>query len=276
MNIAIKILLFFLVAQALGLYAGVVVLTDLLKNPYVSPFLISTDKANPENAFLLFVFVLLGAAIMALLIKKFFTHELIFAVLEYFLIAVSSSIVFYSFLRVLFGYEISMAIGILLALALAMAKFFFAPLKNIAAIMATAGVGVVFGVSFSPEVVIIFIILLTVYDYVAVFITKHMVDFASFVIKKNMAFTITAKGIVEGKEKMIDIGSGDFTVPVTLEVALLSFNPVASLAALVGAAIAVGVFLYFVWKKHIVLPALPPISLGMFVALLLGFLAGLY
>lgn len=275
MNLVIKIVLFFLIAQLIGLYTGVVVLNDLTRNPYVSPFIIPADKAGMENALWLFAYIVLGAIIMVVLIRKFFAHKILFVLLEYFLIAVSSSIVFYSFLRLGFDYGVSVAVGIILALALAAIKFVFPSFKNIAAILATAGVGAVFGASFSPSVIIAFIILLAIYDYVAVFITQHMVDFANFVVKRDMAFTISAKGLVEGKEKRIDIGSGDFTVPITLEVALFSFNPQAALVVLAGALVAVSVFLYFVWKKHVVLPALPPISLGMFAALLLGLLTGI-
>jgi len=275
-SILTKLVVFFLMAQIIGLYTGVVVIADLLKNPYITPLLVET-KDDINNAFLLFLYILIGAAVMILLIKKFSINEIIFLLLEFLLISAPSSIVFYAFLRLFFDdYAISMVIAIILALLLAASKFAFPQLKNFAAILATAGVGVVFGISLSPQVVMLFLVLLTVYDYFAVFITKHMIDFANFVIKKNLAFTITAEATIEGQKKRVDIGSGDFVAPITFEVSLIAFNPIASLVVLGGAFIAATIFLYFVWKKHIVLPALPPIVFGMFVAFLLGLVFGLY
>ena len=125
----------------------------------------------------------------------------------------------------------------------------------------------------------LFLILLSIYDFLSVFATKHMVEMAEFIVKKDMAFTVTARAPPEkpgGKEQRIDLGTGDMIAPIMLEVSALSISPVASACVFIGAVVSMGIFLTFVFRKKMVLPALPPIVLGMIVGLLAGYLLGLY
>jgi hypothetical protein len=64
--------------------------------------------------------------------------------------------------------------------------------------------------------------------------------------------------------------------PIMMEVSALTISPIASAFVFIGAVVSMGLFLTYVWKKKMVLPALPPIVLGMIVGLLAGFLLGLY
>ena len=203
----------------------------------------------------------------------------VFRVLEFVMIATSSSIVFYAFLRLALGYGDSTMMGIILGLAFAAAKGLRPSLKNAAAILATAGVGVVFGISLGLFPVVLFLILLSIYDYLSVFTTKHMVEMANFVVQKDLAFTVTARGPPPApgeREQRVDLGTGDMVAPIMLEVSAMTFNPVATVFAFAGAVISLWLFLFYVWKKKMVLPALPPIVLGMLTALLIGFLVHAY
>lgn len=279
MRMITAILAFFIIAQLLGMYTGAMILLDMTQNPYVSGLVVTADAEEPLNAVLFLVYVLMGAAVMMLLIRLFGLHPLVFRVMEFVLIATSSSIVFYAFLRLFAGYEASMTLGIALGLALSSAKMLRPQLKNAAAILATAGVGVIFGISLGMLPVILFLILLSIYDYLSVFATKHMVALADFVVQKDLAFTVTAKAppVRPGeKERRIDLGTGDLIAPIIMEVSALAFNPVATLFVFAGAVISMGMFLFLVSKKRMVLPALPPIVLGMIVFLLIGFLLKAY
>ncbi len=270
------IILFFILSQALGIYTGVVILTDITENPYVSSLVVTTDTASPVNALLFIVYVLVGAAVMMILIRKFGLHLIVFRIMEFLLISTASSIVFYSFLRIFYGYEVSTLGGMMLGLTLAAVKLFRPSFKNTAAVLATAGVGVIFGISLAPLPVIIFLLLLAIYDYISVFKTKHMVEMADFVVKKDLAFTVTSKAIVEGKERRIDLGTGDLIAPVIFEVSTLTYSPVATIFVFTGALVALAVFLMMVWKKRVVLPALPPLVFGMLLFFFLGMVLGFY
>jgi presenilin-like A22 family membrane protease len=273
------ILVFFMLAQILGIFTGFIVLTDLYRNPYVSFLVITTDSEQPVNALLFVLYILFGAVLMMVLVKFFSHHFFIFRILEFVLIAAASSIVFYAFLRLASGYTVSTFGGILFGLLFSTTKLAMHSLKNAAAIFATAGVGVVFGISLGIVPLIFFLIFLSIYDYISVFATKHMVELADFVVEKDLAFTVTAKELPVrpgAKEKRIDLGTGDLIAPIMLEVSALSFSVAAAGLVFLGAMVAMSIFLALVWKRRTVLPALPPIVLGMVSGLLAGFMLGLY
>jgi presenilin-like A22 family membrane protease len=270
------IVLFFVLSQLLGIYSGVVILSDFYQNPYVSSLVVTTDTESPANALFFMIYIIVGAAIMIFLIRKFGLHLIIFRAMEFVLLSTASSIVFYSFLRIFFGFDTSTMGGIILGLSLASIKVLKPSFKNVAAVLATAGVGVIFGISLTPLPVILFLLLLSAYDYVSVFKTKHMVEMADFIVKKELAFTVTSKEIIRGKERRIDLGTGDLIAPVIFEVSTLSYSPAATVLVFLGALLSLAAFLLIVWKKRIVLPALPPIVFGMLLFFLLGMILGFY
>jgi len=270
---------FFIVAQLLGIFTGMIVLTDLDTNPYIDELKITTDTEAPSNALIFIAYILVGAVFMLLLIKFFKNFPIVFMIMEFLLIATASSIVFYAFMRVFTGFEISTMGGIIIGLLFSAVRLFIRDLKNTAAILATAGVGVIFGISLGILPLILFLVMLSIYDYLSVFATRHMVELADFVVTRDLAFTVTARGPPPKKgekQKRIDLGTGDMIAPIMLEVSALSFNPIASGMVFIGAVVAMAIFLTLVWKKKMVLPALPPIVLGMITFLMAGFLIGLY
>ncbi|MBU0527751.1 hypothetical protein KKE92_04680 [Candidatus Micrarchaeota archaeon] len=278
MRLLFSILALFIIAQLLGIFTGLTVISDLNRNPYVEELVITQNADEPTNALFFIGYILFGAAFMIILIRVFKRFGILFTLMEFMLISTSSSIVFYAFLRIILGYEISTMIAILMGLSFSVLKWLRPQLKNSAAVLATAGVGTIFGISLGVLPLIIFLVFLSIYDYLSVFMTKHMVELANFVVKKDLAFTITARSPAKkGKrEKRIDLGTGDIIAPIMLEVSTLSFNPIATVFVFVGAVVSLGLFLTVVWKSKMVLPALPPIVSGMIISLLIGFLLGFY
>ncbi len=268
MNLLQKMLLFFVIAQLLGIFTGFMIFLDYERNPYVSALTVTTEKEDPFNAFYFLAYILIGAGVMLILVRKLGLYQLVFRALEFFLLSSSTSIVFYSFFRLFAGFEPSMVGGVVFGLGMATAKLFNASLKNAAVLLAVAGVGVVFGLSLGVVPSIIFLILLSVYDYLSVFVTKHMVELANFIIKKDLAFTVTAREKVPGRrEKRIDMGTGDLIAPIMLEVSLLTYDFAASAFVFLGALLSLSLFLHMAVKRKVVLPALPPIVGGSLVGL---------
>lgn len=269
----------FIIAQILGMFTGAAIIRDIEKNPYVSSMVVTNNADDPMNAVFFILYILLGAVVMVLLIRKFAVFPILFRFIEFMMIASASSIAIYAILRLGLDYELSTSLAIIFALAFSALRLKFPDLKNAAAIMATAGVGTVFGISLGLFPLILFLVLLSIYDFLAVFKTKHMVEMANFVVQKNMAFTVTAKAPPEKmgqKEQRIDLGTGDMVAPIMLEVATMAFKPAATIFVFIGAVISFGLFIGLVYKKKMVLPALPPIVAGMIIALLIGFLVGAY
>ncbi|MCL4404549.1 presenilin family intramembrane aspartyl protease, partial [Candidatus Marsarchaeota archaeon] len=132
---------------------------------------------------------------------RFYHGARLFRVIEGVVIFIAS---FYVFL-VLLAYatqstNISTIGAIILAFALVAAKNKWVKLKNVAAIIASIGVGAVLGFGFSFFAAIVFMGLLAIYDFVAVFITKHMITLANVVTENNLAFMVDMSEI-EGVPK---------------------------------------------------------------------------
>ncbi|NYZ74361.1 hypothetical protein H0O00_04420, partial [Candidatus Micrarchaeota archaeon] len=238
MRLLATMLLIFIAAQLLGIFTGIAVLTDMSSNPFVSDLVVTTDASDPVNALFFMGYILAGAVLMMVMIRYFGLSQLLFRAMEFFLVASTSSIVFYAFLRLVAGYEVSTLAGIFMGLAFSGARAYLHGLKNAAAVFATAGVGVIFGVSLGLVPMLIFLIFLSFYDFLAVFATKHMVALAEFVVKKDLAFTVTARAPpvrLGEREQRIDLGTGDMIAPIMLEVATLQVSPVATLFVFVGA-----------------------------------------
>ena len=120
MKNVITIIAFFILAQLIGMFTGIVIIIDFNNNPYVSSLAMSGNSTDPTNAVFFLTYVLGGAVLMILLIRFFKKQEFLFRFLEFILISTSSSIVFYSFLRFVMGYDFSMlgciALGLIFAL----------------------------------------------------------------------------------------------------------------------------------------------------------------
>ncbi|MBI5051589.1 hypothetical protein HZC08_02405 [Candidatus Micrarchaeota archaeon] len=198
-----------------------------------------------------------------------------FRVIEFLMISVSSSIVFYSLIRVFYGFELSMFVGVVAGIGLAIVKLLEERAKNVAAVLATAGVGAIFGSSLGVYVSLLFLVLLSIYDYIAVFKTKHMVEMANYMVKNELAFTVTARRYIpeRKKEARIDLGTGDLIAPIFVAVSSFELGHYAPVFVVAGSTITLIVFLRLALKGKVVLPALPPLALGCIISLLVWYAA---
>ncbi|MFA5077684.1 MAG: presenilin family intramembrane aspartyl protease, partial [Candidatus Micrarchaeia archaeon] len=205
----------FILTQALGLYSGTFIIDDARGNEIVSSLgMVSAQPGSGlESAFYMLMYVLFGALAM-FLVLKFYKGDFLLRLIEFAVISVSSSIVFYALLKPLLHITmLSAGLAIILALAFAAAKMIHPGLRNIAAVVATAGAGAVFGFSLGFFPALVFLVLLSIYDYIAVFKTKHMVEMADAVSKKQMAFVISSREKTEHGEIGFELGTGDMLMP---------------------------------------------------------------
>jgi len=205
----------------------------------------------------------------------------------------ASSVVFFAVAMSLgVDFAPALLLGGALAALLAAAKFFWQGAKNAAAVISSAGVGAIFGFSLGFLPAVIFTILLSIYDYIAVFKTRHMVEMARELSTRQLSFAVTAKDVPARKPKetaevyverankegeRLDLGTGDLSVPAMLSVSAYTLGPnglIYSLAVAAGSTVALYALLKFVSKQKVFLPALPPICLGGVLALLAVKLAG--
>lgn len=256
-----NLLFLFLAAQLLGVYSGVFITQDAKTNEVITQLHVVAEPGAPASVLYLFFYVLLGALAMYLLVK-FYKGDLLFILIEFAVVSFASSIVFYSFLKPLLALtEISIIISIVLGLALAFLKAALPGLRNIAAVLATAGAGAVFGFSLTFYAAIIFLILLSIYDYIAVFKTRHMVEIAESLSRRQTSFMISSKQKTEAGEIRFELGTGDMLLPIILGVSGFQINPIYSAIVLVASVFSLFVLFILLTRKKAVLPALPVIAI---------------
>lgn len=92
---------------------------------------------------------------------------------------------------------------------------------------------------------LILISAIAVYDYIAVFVTKHMITLANALYGSSFmgGITFAAKKIKKG---VVMLGGGDIVFPaIFIDALYLNYPPLASILALVGAAVGISVILFF-------------------------------
>ncbi len=295
MKTYLQVALFFALTQIIGIFAGIVLIQGAMANPDIQSLSVAPmpNANDPANALFFLGYILIGA-VMVILVSRYYEGMIMFQLLESMVIFSASSIVFFAFalFPLNMGLMEALAFGGALGLALAAAKFIWVEAKNAAAIISSAGVGAIFGFSLGFLPAVIFTILLSIYDYIAVFKTRHMVEMARELSTRQLSFAVTAKEVPERKQNekvevyaerakkegdRLDLGTGDLSVPAMVAVSAYTLGPnglIYSIAVATGSTIALYALLKFVSKERVFLPALPPICLGGMLGLLLVKLAG--
>lgn len=243
-------------------------------------------------------FIIVGMAfflIFMLVILKIYKGDLLFKLLESVVIFTTSFIVF---LGILWYFNGSIISAFILALIFTILKFYLPKMRNITGVISSIGMAVMFSLFLSLFEAILFVLFMCLYDFFAVFISKHMIFMAKEFSKRNLSFSLASKEKVqvtkikttyvmemgvkkEIKEKYIEeelehleLGTGDISLPLAF--GLVVFKTFyANLGAAIISFIMVSIFstialsytLYFVKKHKLFLPALPPIIFGSLVGL---------
>ena len=205
-----QLVLLFLATQALGLFTA-----DYLVREGVRATLVTDNPEDVENSLGLFAYILGFTAVLLVLIK-FLKDQWLYWVFK----CLETAAVFFASLLVFNAFTDSLLI-LLAAAALVVARLFFTAnlwLRNLATVLSTAGAGALIGGSLGVWPVAVLLGLLCVYDYVAVFKTKHMVTLAKSVASKNLSFTYA----LPTKEHVFELGAGDMVMPLTFAASALA------------------------------------------------------
>lgn len=146
-------------------------------------------------------------------------------------------------------------------------------LHDFAMISGVVGIGGVLGLSFSPLVMVVILIIFSIYDYIAVYKTKHMVKIAKemveagailgFILPQKISDLLADLKEVKPGGKFLILGGGDIAFPLIFSVSLIPLGILNSLIvgffAFLGLLVSFLLFIYQKTRKPI--PALPPIAL---------------
>jgi len=230
----------------------------------------SVAKASQTNLLHLAIYFVVGTAILAALSSSDFkrTRGVVFKSL--FLLAVGTG----ALLLLQFWIPLQWGLLILLALLITWAFYQYVLIHDLLVILGIAGAGSWLGLSFTPQLVILLLLIFSVYDFIAVYKTKHMVKMAKAMVEANsiVGLIIPAQvkdftekiSEVQPGGKFLVVGGGDVVFPLIL---CVSFVPESMTKALImigfsllGLGFSFWVFVTQKIKKPI--PALPPITLG--------------
>ncbi len=295
MKSIVVIILIFLIIQALGLYIGSKYIELIRIGEVVTPEVIpGVSSEAPEISIYIFVYIIAVTVLILFIIK---VKKSILRGLEAFVIFVPSWIITFpilipfpiqniwnNFIEHMLSplgslgqiFFIALSLDFLFALALTVWKFLRPTIfsQNVAAIFSGSGVGALLGLSLGIVPCIIFMMILSVYDFVSVFITKHMVSMAKAITERPMAFTIAAPHEFKkakyvptknAKQKVhiFQLGLGDIIIPLMFSVSIMNrFTIFNSIAAVIGSMIALIVLTMIITRKPMALPALPFVCAG--------------
>ena len=144
---------------------------------------------------------------------------------------------------------------------------------NLGMILAVAGVGAVMGLSLTPIATVLLLLILSFYDIIAVYKTRHMVQLAENMIRARAISGIvipqTSKDWFESLEnirpggRFMILGSGDLIMPLILAASVAGLHGLAA-GLTVFLFSSIGLFLtYFLFvtqRKKRPMAALPPIA----------------
>ncbi|MEK6902051.1 MAG: presenilin family intramembrane aspartyl protease [archaeon] len=211
-GLILQLAMYFVIVNLIGLYVGYNLIQQF---DGTTPPIINDNPDDPINSLGLLAYMLVGTAFILLAIK-FLPDKILYWVLkgmETLALIVTSLIVLQVF--------VILELALVLAVGLVCIRI-FAPQyliwRNISSIMATIGVGSLLGASIGVWPVIVFLIALAVYDYIAVFKTKHMVKMAKAVAKKNLSFTFA----LPTAKHQFELGTGDLVMPLVFGVSILN------------------------------------------------------
>ncbi len=207
---------------------------------------------RPATSFLLFGLVIV-ATIIVLILIKYKLSFLLYYFTEYVGLFVISFLVLTPF--------INMYIAVGLSLSAVILRYTVKQFKKVSVVILAVGIAALLGASLHVIPVIAFLILLSVYDVLAVRKTKHMQVIAEDVYERGGSQIFT----FDTKEETFVLGAADIILPSILVVSVhLNYSALeaffTSLFALTGLLLA---------TRQKEAPALPYASLG-----ILGFLIG--
>lgn len=195
--------------------------------------------------------------------------------------------------EIIFRVWIGDSAAIFIAFALILTRYLMPRIviHNIAIIIAVVGVAINFGLSLDPFDAVLLLIAISVYDFLAVYVTGHMVRMFRSTVSLGTVFAIIVPdkffGLFEkisdvaknkGKtllENFVYLGGGDLAFPLILGVsAAMKYSSGSAIFVLIGAILGLFVLnLIFTAQKEMrPMPAMPALA----VFSILGFLASLF
>lgn len=174
------------------------------------------------------------------------------------------------FLNLRFSPALSLIVMFIMALSYLKPSLVFS--HNLLMIFGLAGIASTFGLNLKPETVILLLLFFSVYDFIAVYKTKHMVKMAKDMMEAGTIFGLIIPSSISDfktnvKEvrpggKFLILGGGDIAFPLLLSTSLLSEGILSAVIVAIFSLIGLFAGFYFFINQKVrrPIPALPPIA----------------
>ena len=173
-----------------------------------------------------------------------------------------------------FGAFVSQTLAIILSLILIFSYVLwpYVWLHDLVLILTLPGIAALIGVSLNPWTVVALLIVMSVYDYVAVYKTKHMVKMAKAMIAGRAIFAMIFPEHWHGfkfpvseahpGEGFMMLGTGDFVFPLVMASSAFTLSSFASWLVLSFSLLGLLIMhlIFFSQKIRRPMPALPPLA----------------
>lgn len=252
-----------MVVQILGLLSA----WAFLKSVPAPPIKMETA---PSIIWFLAAFAIITIAIILLL--KYFKFPKMYSGFFAFVIFIGAEAIFSIFLPVW--------LAVISAAGIVALRFVWPNVatQNLAVIVGVAGVGAQIGILLNVWAVIALLAVLSIYDYIAVFRTRHMVEMFKGLMEQGTALAIVIPESFSGfgkkmemvsaekmkeksKRNFLMLGTGDLAFPLIFSVAALDISIYSAIAVIVGSLFGIFMIHWLITAKKIkALPALPPLA----------------
>lgn len=274
-SVTLLLVLLFVAAQIVGLFVvseyvtfetvtvGNITYQEEVYKPL--PYDLERPQFAKETSYLPIIAIILISTVLVLIIVKF-GARLLWKVWFFLSVWFCLMIAFGAFLD-------KHWIALLIALILALLKVFrIHPLiHNLTELFIYGGLAAVFTPVLSLFSISILLVLISIYDFIAVHKTKHMVGMAEFQAKMQLFAGLLIPYGKKG-EKTAILGGGDIGFPLLFaSVILMEYSLVAALLVVLGSALGLS-FLLVTSEKNKYYPAMPILSAGCFLGLGLVYL----
>jgi presenilin-like A22 family membrane protease len=274
-----------LITQALALYTGWLMLgTKVLFEGQEMGLRDAMIIADTGSGIASFVAAIAISTIMMVLVLKYLKGRWLYQLLFAYLLFMGIDTVV--------GFSFGEPLGVAAALLIIAARFLKPTVivQNIALMIALAGVSAQLAMFFNTQTLVMVLIVASVYDYIAVFKTKHMVTMFTGMMEKGvvLAMVIPDKGSFtdridttlmrqkgETETRHVLIGSGDIAFPSILAVSVFAeYSLISAVAVMLGSMVGLWFDNAWVERNKKPMPALPAITFFALLALGLARLGG--
>lgn len=179
------------------------------------------DPDNPLNILYIFSVIIVFTLIILVIAKYKENYVKYIILLFFFLASISIFEAFFYFLLPNYALHLGLIVGAFMLLLLVIYPEWY--VIDIFGVFLAGGIAAIFSISLSVELILIFLVLLSFYDLISVFKTKHMITLAEsltssqlpllMIIPKKATFSYLRPQKITHQKDAIYMGLGDFIIP---------------------------------------------------------------